>query len=112
MFIENKKIEKINDKIIIDLVTNYGFSDITYKNDLCRSVGYELHYNWSVYFQIFLTNSENDNYDEEEFNTYNILLFDEKGDNLIETYNTDDFSFNTIEEVLGFIFSNKSIKGV
>lgn len=112
MFIENKKIEKINDKIIIDLVNNYGFRDITYKNDLCRSVGYELYYNWSFYFQIFLTNSENDNYDEEEFNTYNILLFDEKGDNLIETYNTDDFSFNTIEEVLGFIFSNKSIKGV
>ena len=93
MFNENKKIQKINDKII--------------KNDLCRSIGYELDYNWRMYFQIFLTNSKNDNYNEEEFNTYNILLFDEKGDNLIETYNTGDFSFNTIEEILGFIFSNK-----
>ena len=114
MFGENKKIEKMNDKTIIDLVDNYGFDDITYQNDLCRSVGYELdtHSNgdsWGVYFQIFLPNSENNNYDEEEFNTYNILLFDEQGDNLIQT-NSGDFNFNTIEEVLSFVLSNKQIK--
>ena len=42
MFNENKKIEKMNDNIIIDLVDNYNFEDITYGNDLCRSVGYKL----------------------------------------------------------------------
>jgi len=117
MFGENKKIEKMNDNIIIDLVDNYDFSDITYDNDLCRSVGYELDTysdgngggNWGMYFQIFLINSENNNYDEEEFNTYNLLLCDEQSDNLIETYNSSDFNFDTIEEVLSFVLSNKDI---
>ena len=117
MFGENKKIEKMNDNIIIDLVNNYDFSDITYNNDLCRSVGYELDKytdengggSWGMYFQIFLTNSENQNYDKEKFNTYNLLLCDEQSDNLIETYNNGDFNFDTIEEVLSFVLSNKDI---
>ena len=29
--------------------------------------------NWGMFFQIFLTNSENTNYDKEEFGTYNFL---------------------------------------
>ena len=117
MFGENKKIEKINDNIIIDLVDNYDFNDITYNNDLCRSVGYQLDTysekngggNWGMYFQIFLTNSENNNEDCEEYATYNLLLCDEQTDNLIETYNGGDFNFDTIEEVLSFVLSNKDI---
>ena len=117
MFNESNKIKKMNDKTIINLVDNYNFSDITYNNDLCRSVGYELDTysdengggNWGMYFQIFLPNSENNNYDEEEFNTYNILLCDEQNDNLIETYNGDDFLFDTLEEVVSFVLSNKDV---
>ena len=117
MFNENKKIEKMNDNIIIDLVDNYNFEDITYGNDLCRSVGYKLDTysekygggNWGMFFQIFLTNSENTNYDKEEFGTYNILLCDEQSDNLIETYETDDFCFDTLEDVISFVLSNKDI---
>jgi len=117
MFGENNNVKKMNDETIINLVDNYNFSDITYNNDLCRSVGYELDTysdengggNWGMYFQIFLPNSENNNYDEEEFNTYNILLCDEQSDNLIETYNGDDFLFDTIEEFLSFVLSNKDV---
>ena len=117
MFGESKKIEQMNNNIIIDLVDNYNFEDITFGNDLCRSVGYELDTyseengggSWGMFFQIFLTNSENQNYDEEEFNTYNLLLIDEQGDNLIQTYSSREFTFDTLEEALSFVLSNKNI---
>ena len=117
MFNENKKIEKMNDNIIINVIDNYNFEDITYGNDLCRSVGYNLDKysdeygggNWGLYFQIFLTNSDIDDYNQEEFGTYNILLCDEQSDNLIETYETDDFCFDTLEDVISFVLSNKDI---
>ena len=115
MFEENRKIEIINDNIIIDLVDNYGFSDITYGNDLCRSVGYELAltkdgYNWGMYFQIFLTNSENNNPSEEEFSTYNLLLIDDYSNNIVQTYEDDELNFNTIEDAVSFVISNKNMR--
>lgn len=119
MFNENKKIEKMNDNIIINVIDNYNFEDITYGNDLCRSVGYNLDKysdeygggNWGLYFQIFLTNSDIDDYNQEKFGTYNILLIDEFSDNLIETYGTDidSYNFNTLEDVISFVLSNKDI---
>ena len=114
MFGENDKIEKMNNQIIIDLVDNYGFSDITYNNDICRSIGFELDLhkdgsNWGMYFQVFLTNAAIDNYDNEDYATYNLLLCDENSDNLVETYNGGDFNFNTLEEVVSFVLSNKDV---
>ena len=100
-------------------LNNYNFEDITYGNDLCRSVGYNLDKysdeygggNWGLYFQIFLTNSDIDDYNQEKFGTYNILLIDEFSDNLIETYGTDidSYNFNTLEDVISFVLSNKDI---
>jgi hypothetical protein len=105
----NKKIKKLNENIINDTTKYYNFDDISYGNDLCESIGFEIVKEWRLYFQIFLTNSKNNNYDNEEFNNYNILLIDYYDNNLIETYDYEDFQFNNIEDVISFVLSNKDI---
>ena len=112
------KIKNINENIINDTEKYYNFTDISCNNDLCESIGFELVKEWRLYFQIFLTNSKNNNYDNEEFNTYNILLIDFYDNDLIEycefykkanSYKDKELTFNTIEDAISFVLSNKDI---
>tara|TARA_R100001463_G_scaffold53211_1_gene104178 strand:- start:973 stop:1284 length:312 start_codon:yes stop_codon:yes gene_type:complete len=101
-FNESSKIKKMNLEIIKDLVKYYNFEDTTYHNDLCRSVGFNLDKNWDEWFKLFLTNSNNNNYDNEEFNTYNVYC---------EFFPNDDcFDFKNLEDAISFIISNKYYK--
>lgn len=101
-FLDNNVI-KYNEKLI-ELFKKYGFYDISYGNDCCNSVSYDLGDNY--YFQIFLPNSKKDNYINENFNTFSINLQNNEKylDNLLDLYNFTE----CIEDVIGFIESNKN----
>ena len=106
----NNKIRELNKNIINDTTKYYDFEDTSYGNDLCKSIGFELVKEWRLYFQIFLTNSKNNNYDNEEFNTYQILLIDYYDNDLIQNQYTDnELQFNNIEDAVSFVLSNKDI---
>lgn len=114
----NSEIKKLNENIINDTTKYYNFVDISYGNDLCESIGFELVKEWRLYFQIFLTNSKNNNYDNEEFNKYNILLIDYYGNDLIEyceffkeanSYKDNELQFDNIEDAISFVLSNEDI---
>mgnify|MGYP003125496635 FL=1 len=114
----NNEIKKLNKNIINDTTKYYNFVDISYSNDLCESIGFELIKEWKLYFQIFLTNSKNNNYDNEEFNKYHILLIDYYDNDLIEycefykeanSYKDKELQFDNIEDAISFVLSNKDI---
>ena len=90
----------------IDILIDYGCEDISYGNDCCNSVCYDLGNDF--YFQIFIPNSKNDNHEYEQWNTFSINLQNNEIylDNIFNIY---EFTKN-IEDVLGFIESNKNIK--
>ena len=101
----DENVIKLNEDLI-KIFNNYGYEDISYGNDCCNSVCYNLGNNY--YFQIFIPNSNNDNNEYEQWNTFSIYLQnpDMYLDNLLDLYN---FTKN-IEDVLGFVESNKNIK--
>tara|TARA_Y100000401_G_C8147055_1_gene137704 strand:- start:62 stop:412 length:351 start_codon:yes stop_codon:yes gene_type:complete len=104
------KIKKLNKNIINDTGKYYNFTNITSNNDLCDSIGLKIVEEWRLYFQIFLTNSKNNNYDNEEYNTYQILLIDYYDNDLIQNEYTDnELQFNNIEDAISFVLSNKDI---
>ena len=106
----NNEIKKLNKNIINNTTKYYNFVDVSYGNDMCSSIGFELVKEWRLYFQIFLTNSKNNNYDNEEFNTYQILLIDYYDNDLIQNQYTDnELQFNNIEDAVSFVLSNKDI---
>ena len=90
---------------LIDIFNKYGFDDISYGNDCCNSVSFELGDNF--YFQIFLPNSKKDDYRNENWNNFSIYLKSDR----IEIEDDYEFynHFDNIEDVLGFIESNKNI---
>ena len=95
---------KYNRKLI-DIFNKYGCDDISYGNDCCNSVAYQI--NDKMYFQVFLPNSKLDNPSNENWNTFSIFINHE-----IEILENDDEFYNhfdNIEDVLGFIESNKNI---
>tara|TARA_R100000152_G_C6755885_1_gene179633 strand:- start:259 stop:588 length:330 start_codon:yes stop_codon:yes gene_type:complete len=90
---------------LIDIFNKYGFDDISYGNDCCNSVAYNLGEDY--YFQVFLPNSKKDDYDNENWNTFSLNLQNNELyiDNLFDLYSFTE----CIEDVLGFIESNKNI---
>ena len=102
-FLDDNVIELNQD--LMKIFNDYGFYDISYGNDCCNSVAYQI--NDKMYFQVFLPNSKLDNPSNENWNTFSIFINHEieimEDDN--EFYN----HFDNIEDVLGFIESNKNI---
>ena len=101
----DENVIKLNEDLI-KIFNDYGYEDISYGNDCCNSVCYNLGNNY--YFQVFIPNSNSDNHEYEQWNTFSINLQnpDMYLDNLLDLYN---FTKN-IEDVLGFVESNKNIK--
>ena len=101
----DENVIKLNEDLI-KIFNKYNFQDISYGNDCCNSVAYQI--NDHMYFQIFLPNSKVDNPSNENWNTFSIYLKSE-----IEIME-DDYEFynyfDNIEEILGFVESNKNIK--
>lgn len=94
---------KLNEELI-KIFKNYGFNDISYGNDCCNSVVYYIDEN--NFFQIFLPNSLLDNIDNEQFNKFSLNIQNSIHYIIFELYDI----FDNIEDVLGFIESNKNIK--
>ena len=106
----NYEIRELNQNIINNTTKYYDFADISYGNDLCMSIGFELVKEWKLYFEIFFLNSKKNNYENEEFNTYQILLIDYYDNDLIQNQYTDnELQFNNIEDAISFVISNKDI---
>ena len=103
-FLDENVIELNQD--LMKIFNDYGFQDISYGNDCCNSVAYQI--SDKMYFQVFLPNSKVDNPSNENWNTFSIYVNHE-----IEIME-DDYEFynyfDNIEDVLGFVESNKSIK--
>lgn len=103
-FLDDNVIELNQD--LMKIFNDYGFYDISYGNDCCNSVAYDI--DETTFFQVFLPNSKVDNLSNENWNTFSIHLQSSLG--VIEDdYQLYNFSKN-IEDVLGFIESNKDIK--
>ena len=103
-FLDDNVIELNQD--LMKIFNNYGYQDISYGNDTCNSVAYQI--NDKMYFQVFLPNSKVDNLSNENWNTFSIHLQSSLG--VIEDdYQLYNFSKN-IEDVLGFIESNKELR--
>ena len=103
-FLDDNVIELNQD--FMKIFKDYGFQDISYGNDTCNSVAYQI--NDKMYFQVFLPNSKVDNPSNENWNTFSIYVNHE-----IEIMEDDDQFYNyfdNIEDVLGFIESNKDLK--
>lgn len=79
----------------------YGFKDISYGNDLCNSVGYDLE-DCVEYFQIMLPNSQDEDMDRECTNKYCVFYYHD------ELWDQDLFfmSVNNIEDALSIVLSN------
>ena len=93
---------------LINIFNKYGFDDISYGNDCCNSVEYQI--NDKMYFQIFLPNSKLDNPSNENWNTFSIFINDENHEKEIMEDDNEFYNhFDNIEDVLGFIESNKNI---
>ena len=103
-FLDDNVIELNQD--LMKIFNDYGFQDISYGNDCCNSVAYQI--SDKMYFQVFLPNSKVDNPSNENWNTFSIYVNHE-----IEIME-DDYEFynyfDNIEDVLGFVESNKDIK--
>ena len=104
-FLDDDVIE-YNEKII-DIFLSYGCENISYGNDTCNSVGYYL--NNKTYLHIFIPNSKINNPSNEQFNTFGIFLCCDNDTILEDDNQFYDFT-EKIEDVLGFIESNKNIK--
>tara|TARA_R100000781_G_scaffold87441_1_gene53814 strand:+ start:434 stop:772 length:339 start_codon:yes stop_codon:yes gene_type:complete len=104
----DKNAIKLNEDLI-KIFKHYNITDISYGNDCCNSVG--IHIDKEHYFQVFMPNSLKDDIEYEHFNTFFIMLVapDLYIDSLFES---QDIEFKTIEDVLGFIFSNKEIEKI
>jgi hypothetical protein len=92
----NKYHRWIYDSDIMDQFWELGFEDVSYSNDLCDSVGYDLDNvrkdaTWENYYQIFLANSKVNNADQEQFST-SILNYYENGEYVEMTFETDDIT--------------------
>ena len=107
MFIHflDKNVIEINQDLV-KIFNDYGFYDISYGNDCCNSVAYDI--DEDNFFQIFIPNSLTDDMENEHFNKFTIMIQNPNNyvDNIFELYDI----FDNIEEVLGFVESNKAIK--
>ena len=104
-FLKNKKIINHNKNLIDNVIKNYGFVDLSYGNDSCNSIGYIL--NDKEYFQIFIPNSNNENYDNEEFNKY-LVCFESENYYHFEQFNLE---VESIEDAVSIVLSNINIGG-
>ena len=104
----DKNVIKLNEDLI-KIFKHYNIKDISYGNDCSNSVG--IYIDKEHYFQVFIPNSLIDNIDNEQFNYFYIMLV--APDLYIDSlFDSQDIEFKTIEDVLGFIFSNKEIKKI
>jgi len=106
---KEKKYSYIN--LCTDLISNYGFTDSCWYNNLVPSMNFDIEENISCW--IGFPNSNNDNDDNEEWNYFTFYYQD------YSTYSNEweEFSslenniiFEDIEDVLGFIKSNWRVK--
>ena len=98
--VENNKVNELPSKThrwiyddnIMDQFWELGFENLSYSNDLCDSVGYDLdNPKWENYYQIFLANSKVNNVDQEQFSS-SILNYYENGDYVEMIFETDDIT--------------------
>ena len=103
-FLENQEIVNYNEHLI-ETLKHYNFSDLSYGNDCCNSMGKD-YKNSKFYFTIYLPNSKTQDYEQEKHNTFYIMLVapDLYIDPLYEK------EFETLEDALSFILSNSIIK--
>ena len=103
-FLDDNVIELNQD--LMKIFNDYGFQDISYGNDCCNSVAYDI--DEDNFFQVFIPCSLIDNKENEQFNKFTIMIQNPNNyvDNIFELYDI----FDNIEDVLGFVESNKDIK--
>jgi hypothetical protein len=101
----HQAVIEINDNLM-KIFNDYGFYDISYGNDCCNSVAYDI--DDDNFFQVFIPNSLIDDARNEHFNKFTIMIQNPNHytDNIFELYDI----FDNIEDVLGFVESNKDIK--
>ena len=101
----HQAVIEINDNLM-KIFNDYGFYDISYGNDCCNSVAYDI--DEDNFFQVFIPNSLIDDARNEHFNKFTIMIQNPNNyvDNIFELYDI----FDNIEDVLGFVESNKNIK--
>ena len=103
-FLDENVIELNQD--LIKIFNDYNFTDISYGNDCCNSVCYDI--DEDNHFQVFIPNSLINDIGNEQFNKFTIMIQNPNNytDNIFELYDI----FENIEDVLGFVESNKNIK--
>ena len=100
---------------IIEAFKELGFEDISYKNDLCDSIGLDISKDnsWTTYFKIYLANAYETNEEMEEFATSQVAycpinFFNCKNDICLN--DGEMFESNDIMEILSMFKSYKESK--
>lgn len=80
-------------KNLIESMTKVKFLDSSWHNDLCDSIANE-----ELNIQIFLPNSDVEDFDNEQFNTYTIVSFD--GEKEYPQYADNLYTLNEIVDII------------
>ena len=89
-------------KLKIENATKIQFEDCSWHNDVCDAISNEY-----LNIQIHLPNSSNENFDDEEYNTYTISSYD--GENVHMEHKDKMYSFLQVISVITNIYRKKMI---
>ena len=89
-------------KLKIENATKIEFEDCSWHNDVCDAISNEY-----LNIQIHLPNSSNENFDDEEYNTYTISSYD--GENVHMEHKDKMYSFLQVISVITNIYRKKMI---